>query len=177
MLGTLAIIVALLVAGILAYAALRPSDFTISRSATIAASPDAVFAEIDDLRRWDDWSPWAKLDPHAVAEFSGAEKGEGAMFRWSGNNQIGTGAMTIVESLPYQRVRIRLEFLKPMRASNEALFTFEPRGAGTRVTWQMTGNNSFSGRLACTFMNMDKMVGGQFEQGLAAIKAKLERAA
>ena len=127
-----------------------------------------------DLRRWDDWSPWAKLDPHAVAEFSGADKGEGARFRWAGNNKVGVGMMTIIESRPHERVRIQLDFLKPMRATNEALFTFQPDGAGTRVTWQMTGQNSFTGRLACTFMNMDKMVGGEFEKGLAAMKAKVE---
>lgn len=177
MLWTLIWIVALLVVALLAYAAMKPSDFTIARSTTIAASPAAVFAEVNDLHRWDDWSPWAKLDPHASAEFSGADKGEGARFRWVGNSKVGAGAMTIVESRPHELIRIRLDFERPMRATNEALFTFRPDGAGTSVTWQMTGQNSFTGRLACTFMNMDKMVGGQFEQGLAAMKAKAERAA
>lgn len=177
MLWTLAWVVALLLAALLAYAAMRPSDFTIARSTTIAAGPEAVFAEVNDLHRWDDWSPWAKLDPYASAEFSGADKGEGARFRWAGNSKVGVGAMTIVESRPHERVRIRLDFEKPMRATNEALFTIQPVAAGTRVTWQMTGQNSFTGRLACTFMNMDKMVGGEFEKGLAAMKAKVERAA
>lgn len=177
MLWTLLGVIALLVAALLIYAAMQSADFTVARSTTIAAPPEVVFAEVDDLRRWQDWSPWAKLDPHARAEFTGPEKGEGAAFVWSGNSRIGTGAMTIVESRPHERIRIRLDFLKPMRATNEALFSFQPDGAGTRVQWQMTGQNSFAGRLACTVMNMDKAVGGEFEKGLAAMKAKIERAA
>ncbi len=177
MLWTIVGLIGLLVAAILVYAAMQSSAFTISRTATIAAAPEAVFAEIDDFHRWEDWSPWAKLDPFAQAAFSGPEKGEGAQFRWAGNSKVGVGSMTIVESRPYDRVRIRLDFQKPMRATNEALFTIGPDGAGSRVTWQMTGQNSFAGRLACTFMNMDKMVGGEFEKGLAAMKAKVERAA
>lgn len=177
MLLTLLGVIALLVAALLIYAAMQSADFTISRSTTIAAPPEVVFAEVDDLRRWQDWSPWAKLDPYAKSDFSGPEKGDGAGFAWSGNSRIGTGAMTIVESRPNERIRIRLDFLKPMRATNEALFTFQPEGAGTRVQWQMTGQNSFTGRLACMVMDMDKAVGGEFEKGLAAMKTKIESAA
>lgn len=174
MLWTIALVLAAALAALLLYVAMQPSDFSIERSVLIAAKREAVFAVVNDFHHWDDWSPWAKLDPAATAEFSGAAAGEGARFRWSGNNKVGTGAMTIVESRPHDLIRIRLDFEKPMTATNEARFTFAPDAGGTRVTWRMTGKNKFAGRLVCTFMNMDKHVGGQFEQGLAAMKQLVE---
>lgn len=177
MLWTIALVLAGVLVALLGYVAMQPSGFSIERSTTIAAKPEAAFAVVNDFRSWDDWSPWAKLDPAASAELSGAPSGAGARFRWAGNNKVGAGSMTIVESRPHDLIRIRLDFEKPMKATNEARFIFTPEAGGTRVSWRMTGENKFAGRLVCTFMNMDKHVGGQFAQGLAAMKVMVEHRA
>ncbi|MEQ1717188.1 MAG: SRPBCC family protein [Hyphomicrobium sp.] len=150
-----------------AYVAMLPSAFSVERQATIAAPPAAVFAQVNDFHKWQDWSPWAKLDPNAKAIFEGAPTGEGAIFGWSGNGEVGEGRMTITESKPNERIAMRLDFAKPMQATNATLFTFAPEGEGTRVTWRMSGENNFIGRAVCLFMDMDKTVGGMFEKGLA----------
>ncbi len=156
--------------------ALQPSDFRIQRSVTIAAPPSVVFAQVNDFHKWEAWSPWAKLDPVAKNTFEGPTEGVGAGFRWAGNNQVGEGAMAILDSRPGELVRIKLEFLKPFQATNTAEFTFAPEGNGTRVTWAMFGQNNFMGKAMSLVMNCDKMVGGQFEQGLASMKAVAEAA-
>jgi uncharacterized protein YndB with AHSA1/START domain len=155
-------------------AALQPTDFRYVRTTTINAPPAAVFAEVNDFHRWDDWSPWAKLDPNAKTEFSGPSAGEGAGFRWSGNNDVGEGSMKIVESRPHERIAIELQFLRPMKATNEAVFTFEPRSSGTHVTWSMTGKNNLMGKAFGLIVNCDKMLGAQFEKGLASMKSLVE---
>jgi hypothetical protein len=164
--------------------ALLPSHYSITRSATMAAQPAVVFAHVDDLHKWDAWSPWAKLDPASKVVFDGPPAGVGAIFRWAGNDQVGEGSMTIIESKPAELVRIRLEFIKPMAGTSTSEFTFTPVapvGAeatsatpGTTVTWTMTGENDFIGRAICLFMNMDRMLGGQFEQGLTNLKGVVE---
>lgn len=169
----LAVFGALLLA-FLVYVALQSPEFKISRSATISAPPARVFAHVNDFHRWEDWSPWAKLDPDAKADFAGPSEGAGAQFSWAGNNKVGEGTMTIVESRPNEVIRIRLEFLKPFPATNQAEFTFSPEGEGTRVTWTMTGTNNFIARIFCTVMRMDRMVGRDFEKGLASMKAIVE---
>lgn len=156
-------------AGFLAYIALQPAAFSVRREALIAAPPQAVYAQVDNFRNWENWSPWAKLDPNAKATFEGPETGNGAMFSWAGNSEVGEGKMTIIESVPSDFVRMRLDFIQPMAATNETIFTFKPEGDGTRMTWEMTGHNNFVARVICFFMNMDSMVGGQFEQGMANI--------
>ena len=155
-------------------AALQPADFQYVRSTTINAPPSAVFAEVNDFHRWDDWSPWAKLDPNSKTEFSGPTAGEGAGFRWSGNSEVGEGSMKIVESRPYERIAIELQFLRPMKATNESVFTFEPQGSGTLVTWSMTGRNGLMGKAFGLIVNCDKMLGTQFEKGLASMKSLVE---
>jgi hypothetical protein len=155
--------------------ALQPADFRITRAATIAAPPDEVFHQVNDFHNWQAWSPWAKLDPDAKNSFEGPLAGEGAVFHWSGNSDVGKGNMTITESRPSELVRIKLQFEEPMAATNDTQFKFEPEGDGTRVTWEMSGTNNFIGKAFCLFMNMDKMVGGQFEEGLANIKSIVER--
>ena len=154
--------------------ALRPSDFRITRSATFAVPPPILFEHVNDLHRWNDWSPWAKLDPNARYTYSGSETGPGARLAWIGNNQVGEGRMTIVDSLPTERVRMKLEFIKPFAATNTAEFTFTPEGDQTRITWSMFGKNNFMCKAMSLVMNCEKMVGGQFEQGFANLRSIVE---
>jgi uncharacterized protein YndB with AHSA1/START domain len=157
--------------------ALQPSEFRITRTTTVAAPPSAVFAQVNDLHKWEAWSPWAKLDPAARNTFDGAPAGAGAVFAWAGNSTVGEGRMTITESRPNELVRIRLEFMKPFAATNTAEFTFKPDGERTAVTWSMFGHNNFIGKAVCLVMNMDKTLGGEFDKGLAAMKSVAEAAA
>ena len=154
--------------------ALQPSEFRIERSASIAAAPDAVFAVVNDFHAWEAWSPWAKLDPASKAVFEGPGSGVGAVFKWSGNKQVGEGAMTITESVPGERIKIRLDFVKPFKAVNQAEFTFAPKDGATVVTWSMEGRNKFLSKAFCMFMDVDKMVGADFEKGLAGMKSVVE---
>ena len=171
LLGLVAIIVLLIVV-----VALQPGDFRVTRSATIKAPPNVVFKQVNDFHKWQAWSPRAKLDPNAQATFSGAEAGAGAQFAWAGNDKVGKGRMEIMESHPADRIKIKLEFIEPFPATNTTEFTFKPLGDATEVTWNMTGANDFMGKAFCLVMNMDKMVGGDFEKGLANMKAVAEAA-
>ncbi len=157
-----------------AVVAAQPSDFRVTRTATMSAPPPDVFSQVNDFHNWQAWSPWAKLDPNARATFEGPSSGEGARFGWSGNDQVGEGTMTITESHPSDLIKIRLDFLKPFAGTNTALFTFEPEADQTRVTWTMTGKKNFVCKSFCMFMNMDKMIGGEFEKGLASMKSIVE---
>jgi uncharacterized protein YndB with AHSA1/START domain len=154
-------------------AALQPADFRVSRSATIAAPPAVVFEQVNNLQNWNAWSPWAKLDPNAKNTFEGPAAGVGAVFGWAGNSQVGEGKMTIVESQPPERIVMRLDFLKPFAATSTTEFTFRPEGDQTAMTWSMSGKNEFVGKCMSLLMNCDKMVGGQFEQGLSNLSARL----
>src|SRR6266849_5891596 len=176
MLKIILIALAVVVVVFLSVVAMQPSDFRITRSATIAAPPEAVFAQVNDLHNWEAWSPWAKLDPNAKSTYEGPAAGVGAAFAWSGNNQIGEGRMTVTESRPNELVRFKLDFLNPFKATNTAEFTFKPEGNQTAVTWSMYGKNSFIGKAIGLFINCYKMVGGQFEQGLAQMKSVAEAA-
>jgi hypothetical protein len=160
-----AIIVVILIA-----AAFQPSEFRVTRSATIAAPAAAVFPEINDFHRWTAWSPWEKLDPAMKRTFEGAAAGEGAVYVWEGNSDVGSGRMTITGSRPAEAIIIRLEFFKPMPGVCPTEFTFRPEGGSTRVTWTMSGTNNYLSKIVCLFMNMDKMIGGDFEKGLAELK-------
>ena len=156
-------------AAFLAYVAVQPSDSTITRSAVIAAPPEAIFPHINSLKKWDAWSPWAKLDPQAKNRFEGPEVGPGAAMSWEGNRDVGAGKMTIAESDANKRVKLNLDFLKPMASKSVAEFTLQPEAAGTRVTWSMSGERPFLARVMCIIFNADKMVGGMFEKGLASL--------
>jgi hypothetical protein len=169
-------ILLLAVAGFAYYVHTQPGSFRISRSLDINATPDAIFKHVNNLKLWDAWSPWAKLDPNATNSFSGPDAGVGAQMKWSGNMKVGVGGMTIVESEPSARIQFRLDFEKPMRATNHAEFTFQPSGGQTLVVWSMTGTNNFVGKAMAIIMNCDKMLGGQFEQGLASLKRVSESA-
>ena len=156
--------------------AMRSSDFRVERSAVGSAPAPVVFAQVNDLHNWDAWSPFAKLDPAAKQTFEGPRAGTGAAFAWAGNKQVGEGRMTITESRPNKLVRFRLDFLKPFAVTNTAEFTFTPQGNQTAVTWSMSGRQNFMAKAFCMFMSMDKMVGGEFEKGLAQMKTVAEAA-
>jgi uncharacterized protein YndB with AHSA1/START domain len=173
---TVLLVFATIVAVFLGVVALQPSEFRITRSTTIAAPAEEVFEQVNDFHNWEAWSPWAKLDPAAKSTIEGPPSGTGAVFKWSGNEQIGEGTMTLTKSRPNELIWVKLEFAKPFAATSTADFTFEPQGENTVVTWGMSGHNDFLGKAICLFMNMDKTVGGQFEQGLASIKSVVEGA-
>lgn len=168
--------VAVLIAAFAAFVALQPAEFRVERSATISAPAAVVFAQVNDFHAWEPWNPWGKLDPAMKQTYGGAPSGVGATYAWAGDGTVGEGRMTIVESRAPEFVRIQLDFLKPMAATNVAEFTFEPRGDQTVVTWAMTGRNGFMGKAIGLFLDMDQMVGGMFEQGLAGMKSASEAA-
>jgi carbon monoxide dehydrogenase subunit G len=172
-LGLLAVV--LLAVGVFAaVVAMQPADFRIERSETMAAPPADVFAQVNDFNNWQDWSPWAKLDTKATNSFEGPSSGEGAIFKWSGNDDVGQGDMTITESRPNELIKIKLHFIRPMEGTNVTEFTFKPAGDKTLVTWAMSGQNGFVGRAFCLVMNMQKVVGDEFSKGLATMKGIVE---
>ncbi len=171
------IIIALIVIGALAFIINgQSSAMRVTRTATMNAAPAAIFAHVNDLHAWNAWSPWAKMDPNVIATFEGAPAGTGAIMRWSSKNmQVGEGSMTIVESRPADLVRLKLEFLKPMKGGNTGEFTFKPEGTQTLVSWSCHGDKNFMAKLMGLFFNCEKMVGTQFDKGLTNIKAIVER--
>ncbi|MBP7253269.1 MAG: SRPBCC family protein [Alphaproteobacteria bacterium] len=169
-------ILLIVLGGFAYYVHTQPEAFRITRSLEMNAAPEAIFKHVNNLKLWDAWSPWAKLDPQATNSFSGPDAGVGAQMKWAGNMKVGVGGMSIVESTPAQSVKFRLDFEKPMRATNQAEFTFQATNGKTMVIWSMSGKNNFMGKAMSIIMNCDKMVGGQFEQGLAALKQISEAA-
>ena len=166
---------AVLVAGLAVVIALQPSTYRVTRSTTVAAAPEIVFGQVNDFRNWNNWSPWAKLDPAIRETHEGAPSGKGAVYRWTGDDKVGQGNMTILESVPAARVRIRLEFIKPFASVADTLFEFAPAGAGTTVTWTMSGDSGFLSKAFCLFKGgMDKAIGPDFERGLASLKGVAE---
>jgi hypothetical protein len=170
----LVIIAALAVFG--AVVALQPAEFSVARTLTMAAPPQAVFAQVDDLRKWDAWNPWQKKDPAMKIVFTGPSSGTGASYSWSGNREVGEGRLTITQSRPNEFVQIKLEFAKPFQATNTASFRFLPVGNQTAVTWSMQGHNNYFAKAVNLVMNMDKRIGREFENGLADMKAAVESA-
>jgi hypothetical protein len=155
--------------------ALQPSDFRVDRTATVAAPPAAVFAQVNDLHKWDAWSPWAKLDPNAKITFEGPESGQGAAMSWAGNDKVGEGKMTVVESKPDEAVKLKVDFVKPFEGTSSSEFVFKPEGGGTSVNWGMAGkNDSFLAKAMCLVMNGKKMIGDDMEKGLAQLKTVAE---
>jgi hypothetical protein len=174
MIKKILLVLAVLVVGICVLAAFQPSTFRIERSISVAATPATLFPKLNDLHQTHEWSPWKEMDPKATYEFSGPAAGVGAAQSWSGNSDIGAGKQTIVESRPNELVRVKLEFLKPFEAVCESVYTLQASGPQTVVTWTMTGENNFIGKVFCLFMNQDKMVGTEFEKGLATLKRTSE---
>jgi hypothetical protein len=153
----------------LGYVAVLPPIGVVERSATIAAPADKIFPHINNLKKWDAWSPWAKLDPNAKSSFSGPEQGMGAVFAWDGNMDVGKGQMTIVESKPNESLKIKLDFTSPTVQSNDVYFVLQPEGDGTKVTWTMSGERSFVDRIFCTLFRVDATVGAMYEKGLESL--------
>jgi uncharacterized protein YndB with AHSA1/START domain len=166
MLRKILVTVALVVVFLAAFIATRPSHFLIERSATLPAPPAAVYARLTDFGRWSAWSPWERLDPAMKRTVSGPPATVGHTYAWVGDKQAGEGRMTIVALTPDERVDIRLEFLKPWKATNETVFSIAPEGDRSRVTWAMSGTNDFMMKAVGLVMSMDKVVGKDFEQGL-----------
>ena len=171
-LGTLAVVIVIF----LVIVAMQPADYRVVRTASIAAPPDKVFTQVNDFHKWEAWSPWAKIDPAAKFNYDGPQAGVGAVFAWAGNKEVGEGRMTLTESHPSDLIRIKLEFIKPFPSTCLTEFTFKPEGKDTVVTWAMSGTKNFMSKAVCMFMNMDKMVGGDFEKGLASMKSVSETA-
>jgi uncharacterized protein YndB with AHSA1/START domain len=174
-LAVIAVVVAVIVAGILIYATTKPDSFTVKRTASIKAPPDRIFALINDLHGWAAWSPYEKKDPGMKRTFSGANQGKGAIYEWDGNKNVGAGRMEIIEATAPRQIVIKLDFLKPFEGHNTAEFTINPQGDNTTVTWAMYGPSSFIFKVMGMFMNMDKMIGDDFAAGLANLKAVAEK--
>lgn len=166
---------AVLVVILVVVVATRPADFRYERSITVAAPPSAVFPHLNDLRKWQEWSPFAKKDPDAKVVFEGPAEGKGAAMSWAGDQNVGEGKMTITETKPNEMVQYRLDFIKPFTGTNVAEFTFTPEGNGTKVVWSMTGKNNFVSKAFCLFVDCEKMIGDDFEKGLADLKGLVEK--
>ena len=170
------VVIVVVIAAFSVVVAMQPSHYRVERSATMNAPAPIVFNQVNDFHKWDAWSPWAKLDPNMKTTYEGTPAGTGAVYSGVGNSDVGEGKMTITDSKPGELVKIKLDFIKPFAASSDTVFSFKPQGNQTAVTWTMDGENNFIGKAFCMFMNMDKMVGGDFEKGLAQMKTVAEAA-
>ena len=174
MFTTIAVVLIVVVVAVLALAASKPDTFRVQRSTTIKAPPEQICPLINDFQRWGAWSPWEKMDPAMNRRHSGAPSGTAAVYEWEGNKKVGQGRMEIIESSPPRKVAIKLDFLKPFEAHNTTEFALEPKGDTTNVTWTMHGPAPFMSKLMTVFVSMDRMVGKDFETGLANMKAIAE---
>lgn len=165
---------AVLIALFFVTAAFQPDHFVFTRSTRVEASPKVCFDLVNNFHNWEKWSPWAKMDPGMQTAYDGPVSGVGAIYGWDGNGKVGSGKMTVVKSAPPSLIDINLEFLKPMRTTNLTEFTFEPEGKMTKVTWTMSGPLNLIGKSFHLVVSMDKMVGPDFERGLAQLKAAAE---
>ena len=174
MLTKILISLAVIVIVFVVIVATRPSEYRVARTVTIAAPAPAVFAQVNDFHKWDAWNPWAKMDPAMKQTYEGASAGTGAVYTWIGNKEVGEGRMTLAESRPHELIRIDLEFLKPFAATSTAEFTFRPVGDQTAVTWSMAGKVNVVAKVIHLFVDMDRMIGANFEKGLADMKSVVE---
>lgn len=171
------VIIAVFIVVILVLAATKPDSFRVERSVAINAPPEAAFALVNDFHQWSVWSPFEDLDPEMERTYSGAERGEGAVYEWDGNRQAGKGRMEIQESTPPSRILIQLDFTAPFESNNISEFTFQPDGESTNVTWAMHGPNKFVGKVMSVFLSMDSMIGSDFERGLEKLRVTAEEKA
>jgi hypothetical protein len=175
MIKIIVVAVIVVIAAILVLAATRPDPFRVERSAQISAPPDKILLLVNDFHQWGAWSPYEKLDPTMKRTYAGAGAGKGAVYEWEGNGKAGQGRMEIIDAAP-TKTAIQLDFIKPFRAHNIAAFTARQQGDATRVTWSMEGPAPFVHKLVGLFLNMDKMIGADFETGLGNLKALAEKA-
>jgi uncharacterized protein YndB with AHSA1/START domain len=171
----IAVVLAIAIAAVLILAATKPDTFSVRRGATMKAPPEKIFSLINDFHQWGKWSPWENRDPAMTRSFSGAESGQGAVYAWEGNKNVGSGRMEILDASTPSKIIIKLDFLKPFEAHNTAEFTMLPQGDATSVNWVMHGPAPFMSKMMQVFMNMDKMIGKDFEAGLANLKGLAER--
>lgn len=164
---SIVLLLLIVIGGLAAFIATRPAEFKVERTAQISAPPETVFPLINNLHNWHSWSPWEKLDPEMKRTLDGPEAGAGASYAWDGNSQAGAGKMTIEDSKPNEAVDMKLAFTRPFASECQVKFRLAPDASGTKVTWTMDGTNNFIGKAMCLVMDMDKMVGGDFEEGLA----------
>jgi carbon monoxide dehydrogenase subunit G len=169
------VIVVVLLAALLIFAATKPDTFRVQRAASIKAPPEKVFALINDYRNWNAWSPWEKKDPAMKRTFGAATSGKGAVYAWEGNKDVGQGRMEIAESVSPSRIKINLDFIKPFEGHNIVEFKLEPKGDTTNVTWDMQGPMHYISKVVSIFCNMDSMIGKDFEAGLANLKSAAEK--
>ena len=171
----IALVVAVLIAAVLIFAATKPDIFRVERKASIKAPPEKVFALINDFKSWTAWSPWEKKDPAMKRTYGAVTSGKGATYAWEGNKDVGSGSMEIVESIAPSKVGLKLDFLQPFEAHNTVNFTLVPAGEITNVTWAMQGPTPYFAKIIHVFMDMDSMVGKDFEAGLANLKVAAEK--
>lgn len=177
MLKKILLAVALAIGVFAVYIAVLPSEFSVARSTVIAAPPEQIFQHVNDLKKWNDWSPWAKRDPNAKMTYEGPVSGEGAISKWDGNEDVGKGQMTIITSEPASTIELRLDFERPFTDTSDVGFEFDPSADGTKVTWTLAGHQNYMERAMFTLMglDMDEMIGKDYELGLANLKRVVER--
>lgn len=175
MIKAIGIVVVLAIVGVLIFAATKPDSFRVQRATSIKAPPERIFPLINEFQRWGAWSPYEKKDPAMKRTLSGPAGGKGAVYAWEGNGDVGQGRMEIADASAPSRVTIRLDFVKPFEAHNIVDFTLEPKGDATSVTWDMRGPMPFISKVITIFVDMDRMVGSDFEAGLANLKAIAEK--
>jgi uncharacterized protein YndB with AHSA1/START domain len=175
MLRTILVAVVVIIAAVLLYATSRPSSFGVERTVSINAPPEKIFPLINDLRSWKSWSPYEKKDPSMKMTYSGPAEGKGATFEWQGNREVGSGQVQITESDPPSKILLRLDRSKPFEGHELVDFTLKPEGEATQVTWALHGHNPYVAKVMGIFFNMDKMIGKDFESGLAQLKVVAEK--
>ena len=169
------IALAVIVAGVLGLATTKPDSFSVQRSISIKAAPDKIYPLVSDFHRWADWSPWEALDPAMQRSHSGAPSGPGAVYSWDGNQAVGAGRMEVMAAQPPAKVTIKLDFIRPFEGHNSTHFSVVPQGDASLVTWVMTGPTPFVSKLMQVFVSMDKLIGKDFEAGLAKLKQVAEK--
>lgn len=172
---TTIVFIAILVIAFLVIASMRPSTFSLSRNIDVKAPPEKIFPHLNDFKNWGAWSPWEKMDPDLKRDFSGSASGKGAHYSWVGNKKVGEGNMEITRSVPSSNIELSLNFLKPFKASNVTEFKITPKGIVTNVNWEMRGPLNLMMKVMHMFMDMDSMVGKDFEAGLTNLKSIVER--
>jgi uncharacterized protein YndB with AHSA1/START domain len=171
----IAVVLAIAIAIILILAATRPNTFSVRRATTVKAPPERIFSLINDFHQWVSWSPYEQKDPAMKRSYSGAESGKGAVYGWQGNKNVGSGRMEILDSSVPAKIVIKLDFFTPFEGHNTAEFTMLPQGDATNVTWLMHGPASLMSRVMQVFINLDHMIGKDFEAGLANLKRLTEK--
>ncbi len=159
---------------ILGYAAMQPAAYTLGRSVVINSTPEKIFPHINSAQKLNEWMPWAAMDPNMKTNFDGPAEGVGSVMAWDSQGDMGVGQSTITESISNSRVRTKIEYYKPMEMNQISDITLTPEVDSTKVTWSVNGENNFIGKIFSMFVNMDKMVGPEFEKGLNTLKAKVE---